>query len=122
MTALTDKNLRGKLAETRALEFLQGQGLKIIGRNFRTRHGEIDLIMQHGMTIVFIEVRYRSNTRYMEAIETIDRKKIRKIILASRYFLQQQANSDISYRFDVIAMSGNIDSPVIDWIKDAFQE
>ncbi|WP_292746923.1 YraN family protein, partial [Methylophaga sp. UBA3191] len=49
----------GKQAEQLACNYLEKQGLKLVQRNFYCRRGEIDLIMQDGQTLVFIEVRYR---------------------------------------------------------------
>ena len=40
------------------------QGLTIVGRNFRTRFGEIDLIARDGSTLVFVEVRLRTSSRF----------------------------------------------------------
>lgn len=60
----TERQQTGIKAENDALTFLQGQGLIPITRNFRCRFGEIDLIMQDGNTLVFIEVRKRKNRLY----------------------------------------------------------
>jgi putative endonuclease len=47
----------GGAAEDRALRLLLAQGLTLVGRNFRCRVGEIDLIMRDGPSLVFVEVR-----------------------------------------------------------------
>ena len=52
---------KGVQAELWAARFLQRQGLRLLAQNYRCRVGEIDLIMQDGVTLVFIEVRMRSN-------------------------------------------------------------
>ncbi len=117
---MINRSAYGKQAERIALEFLQKQGLKVVRENYRTRLGEIDLIMQHGGILVFVEVRSRSDTAYMQTIETIGRKKIQKIILASRQFLQQYPNNIESCRFDIVTLTGKLDSPEIDWIQNAF--
>jgi len=111
---------RGKLAEQAALQFLETQGLIMVRENYRTRLGEIDLIMKDGKTLVFIEVRSRSNSAYLNPVETIDQRKIQKIILAGRYFLQQYNGNFDSCRFDVVTLTGSLESPAIDWIRNAF--
>ena len=49
--------------ERTAESFLRNRGLKLLQRNFSSRFGEIDLIMEDGKTVVFVEVRYR---KYMQ--------------------------------------------------------
>lgn len=112
----------GRLAERRALRFLQQYGLKHLGSNYRTAGGEIDLILQDGQTIVFVEVRSRSDNRYMEAVESIGGDKIRRIINASQQYLQRHGLSDTALcRFDIVTLTGKSNSARIEWIKNAFE-
>ena len=65
-SAKKDKNLSkiiGATAEQRALEFLLKQGLRLKEQNYRSRVGEIDLVMRDGKELVFVEVRMRSRER-----------------------------------------------------------
>lgn len=110
----------GKEAEQIALTYLRQHGLVEIERNFNTRYGEIDLVMLDDRTTVFVEVRARKHTNYMAAVESIDKKKVQKIILASRIFLQKSKSNTDLYRFDVVTLSGSMRSPRINWIKNAF--
>ena len=64
-------NNRGKDAEERAARSLEGQGLHIIERNYRSRYGEIDLIARDGVTLVFVEVRARSTNTFGGAAASI---------------------------------------------------
>lgn len=109
----------GQHEETRALHYLQQQGLKFITQNYHCKAGEIDLIMQDQETLVFIEVRYRSNSTRGDGLESITPQKQQKIIQSAKHYLQQQRLIDKVYcRFDVIG----IDQPHdILWLKDAFQ-
>ena len=55
-------------------------------------------------------------------VETIDQSKCRKIIISSEYYLSQHNNyRSYQCRYDVIAITGELDKPVIEWIKNAFQ-
>ena len=113
---------KGKQAEHAALDFLRGCGLKFLGRNYRAARGEIDLILQDGSTVVFVEVRSRADNAWMDAVESIDRRKIENIIHASRQYLQQHGIADdAEYRFDVVTLTGKSRAPKIEWIKDAFE-
>ena len=92
------------------------QGLQPVCRNFRSRLGELDLVMKDGETLVIIEVRYRKTDRYGSALESITPKKQSRIIAATHYLLQNKMACPV--RFDVVALSGNAS---IEWIKNAFQ-
>lgn len=108
---------QGKAAEDEAVAFLQTQGLHLIERNYRCAFGEIDLIMKEADELVFIEVRWRKNSLYGDAIESIDYEKQKKIMNTATYFLQKQGLLDKKKcRFDVIGFSNT----QLDWIKDAF--
>jgi putative endonuclease len=112
----TFKNKKiGALSETKACEHLQANGLKLIERNFNCCLGEIDIIMQDGDEIVFVEVRH--NKHIAHAIESIDHYKQSKIIKAATFFLQKKQWYDkVHCRFDVVAVTDND----LEWIKDAF--
>ncbi|TMG83752.1 MAG: YraN family protein, partial [Betaproteobacteria bacterium] len=55
---------RGAAAEALAARFLMARGLSIVGRNYRCRGGEIDLIVRDGKTLVFVEVRLRRSQAF----------------------------------------------------------
>ncbi len=109
----------GDSAESQACDHLQQQGLTLIERNYRTRRGEIDLIMQQDRTLVFVEVRLRANDQFGSAAESITSRKQSRIIAAAQHYLQQQPSS-LACRFDVVAISGKTDRS-INWIPNAFQ-
>lgn len=109
--------IQGEKSEQLANLFLTNQGLKTIDKNFRCKYGELDLIMRDDKTLVIVEVRFRKSNKYGGALESITHKKQSRIIAATNYYLLiNKINSPI--RFDVIAMSNDID---IQWIKNAFQ-
>lgn len=114
----------GKQAESRACDFLQAKGLKLIEKNFRSNLGEIDLIMKEDNTLVFVEVRSRKASAYGVSCETIDRNKKRKIIKTANVYLKKEKLCEkIDCRFDIIAIDyikDKIHGDLI-WIRDAFQ-
>ena len=119
-TLLRKKPIRkttGSLAEDKACEYLQKQGLKLIEKNYHCRNGEIDLIMQDKEQIVFVEVRYRKSNSHGSALDTVNQAKINKIITtASHYLMQHQL--DKPTRFDVVGFDTTYEPK---WISDAFQ-
>ena len=110
-------NNRGTAAETRALQHLQSQGLKLVGRNWQGRSGELDLVMLDRDTIAIVEVRARRSSAFGSAAASIDARKRARIVLTTRAWLMahpQHARRDL--RFDVVAL----DVERIEWIRNAF--
>lgn len=111
----------GDVAETRALNWMQQNGLKLIRRNYRCRQGEIDLIMHDGEFLVFIEVRHRTLGTHGAASETVTLRKQRRIVMAARHFIANNSiSADQCMRFDVIGLGPHDESGAIDWIPNAF--
>lgn len=121
---------RGDAAEDAALRHLQGQGVRLVQRNFRTPGrggGEIDLIMREpDGTLVFVEVRQRATAAQGGAAGSVTAVKQRRIVLAARHFLQR-LGSEPPCRFDVVLIQGGApvpgavsQTPTIAWLKAAF--
>lgn len=108
--------LRGDKAEQLACEYLIKQGLQLIEKNYRSRYGEIDLIMRDEQILVVVEVRLRTSNRYGSAEESITQTKQSRIIATTQHYINATKTKS-AIRFDVIAMSRNDE---INWIKNAF--
>jgi putative endonuclease len=112
---------RGRTAELQACRYLLDQGLKLVARNYRCRHGEIDLIMRDGRSLVFVEVRYRSNRRFAGGAETIDYRKQSKLAATALHYLQSHpAAAAYPARFDVVALDAEPGENRLNWIPNAF--
>ena len=94
----------GRLAEDRALAYLQAQGLILIKRNFRSRRGEIDLIMRDAATLVFVEVKTRRGISAGLPAEAVDRRKQAQLTRLALVFLKKHRLLDRPARFDVVAI------------------
>ncbi len=114
--------VRGRSAEMLAARYLATQGLKALCANFRCRSGEIDIVMQEGATIVFVEVRYRASNSFLDPLESITVQKRDRIVRAARHFLQtRRGGSQAPCRFDVVTLLGDLADPRIQWIKAALE-
>lgn len=112
----------GKLAEDLACQYLHQHGLRVLERNYNTRYGEIDLVMQDQDTTVFVEVRYRRHSDIVDPLSSIDQHKQRKLTRTAHCYLQQQkVHAEASARFDVVAVTGQDEQYQIQWIKNAFE-
>ena len=80
----------GAIAESQAQCFLQSHGLRLIDKNWHCKFGELDLVMLEQHTYVFVEVKYRKNTHFGGAIQSISASKYAKLVRAAECYLQTQ--------------------------------
>ncbi len=115
----TTKSL-GDAGEAQALAHLQGAGLRLLARNYRTPGrggGEIDLIMQEpDGTHVFVEVRRRAGLSTGGAAASVSATKRARLVFAARHYLMRLATTP-PCRFDVVAIDGD----ELTWLKAAFE-
>lgn len=110
----------GKKGEQYAQAYLETQGFRLITKNYHSRFGEIDLIMDDGWTLIFVEVRVRNHQGYGSALESVTPKKQEKIWQTAEVYLQEYPTKR-PVRLDVIGIEGlNTASPTLEWVKSAF--
>lgn len=109
----------GVQAEQLAARFLETQGLKLLERNYRSRFGEIDLIMRDGDTLIFVEVRLRSRSHFGGAAASVDRRKQERLIATAQQYLAALPALP-RCRFDVVLMSALQGTPP-EWLRNAFE-
>jgi putative endonuclease len=111
----------GIKGENLAVKFLKEKGYRIIERNYKTPIGEIDIIAQDGNTIVFIEVKTRTDEFFGQPFEAVNKKKRRKLKNVALLYLKRHVR-EFSVRFDVLSIfyreNGKSE---INHIKDAFE-
>jgi putative endonuclease len=119
-----DRRARGALVEARARQHLLGAGLHELAANAAYRGGELDLVMfdPHSECVVFVEVRYRSNSGFGGGAMSIDAGKRRKLVHAAQLFLAARRElRNAACRFDVVEADGDPAAPRITWLRDAFR-
>jgi putative endonuclease len=107
---------RGERAESLAADFLVRRGLSLVTRNFRTRQGEIDLVMRDGDTYVFVEVRLRAPSRFGGAAASITAAKQARLVAAAEAYLAQLGREP-PCRFDAVLLDA-LDASRIRWERD----
>ena len=116
----TDKQISGEHGEDQALQHLQVHGLTLLQRNFRCKGGEIDLIMQSGIELVFVEVRKRKQAsaaaQFGGAAASVTSAKQRRLIVAAQVYLKRYRMPP-PCRFDVVAIDGD----ELTWLKNAIE-
>jgi putative endonuclease len=101
---MDDRRALGFSGESAAERFLKGQGYKIIGKNFRTRYGELDLIATHGDVFVFVEVKTRTSSAYGMPEEAVTATKQRHLVAAAQIYLSKFKHPNVSWRIDVVGL------------------
>lgn len=96
----------GALGEQRAVEHLQGLGLRILARNWRCRWGELDVIAleSDSDTVVFVEVKTRTGDGYGGLAEAVPPDKVRRLRRLAGVWLAGQDRRYAGLRIDVIGV------------------
>lgn len=95
---------RGEYGEKVAFSYLKQKGYEVIGRNYRSDYGEIDLIARKDGVLSFVEVKLRDKTCLYSGAEAVTKQKQEKIIQTALHFLQQHP-SGLQPRFDVVQIT-----------------
>ena len=93
----------GQAGEALAVEHLRGRGYRIVATNWRTRHGEIDIVALDRDTVVIVEVRTRSGTGFGSAAESVGPRKQQRLVRMAEAYLQQHAPTAPA-RIDVVTI------------------
>lgn len=119
---MTTKQI-GDKGEDIACKYLEKQGYKILGRNFRVKGGEIDIIAKDQDFLVFIEVKTRFSHEYGLPVESITPWKIQYLLRTAKYYLLKIDYEDGPFRLDFIGIdfADNPEKPEIELIKNITQ-
>ena len=93
---------RGKIGERAAKKFLKKQGLKFLAANFRSEHGEIDLVFRDGDCLVFAEVKTRSSETWTRPAAAVDARKKKLLSQTALDYLKLLKNPEVKFRFDIV--------------------
>lgn len=111
----------GKCAEDRACESLVERGYAILARRYRTRAGEIDIVARDGATVVFVEVKARTDLACGHPAESVTWRKQRRVAAMAADYLTRHKLWQAPCRFDVVAITGGAGEPQrVEVIREAF--
>ena len=111
----------GEEGEKRACTFLKRRGYRILDRNYRAPHGEVDIVAARGSLLVFCEVKTRTAEDMEEALEAVDEEKQGRIARVAEHYLAIENPKVQQCRFDVIALLKNGSVWTIEHVEDAFE-
>ena len=100
---------KGRLGENLAAWYYKAHNYQIRKRNYRTRHGELDLVVSKGDTIHFVEVKARSSFRYGQPQDAVRGRKKLCLIYSAKVFLKESATlreqeSLVRFQFDIFEL------------------
>ena len=104
---MTHQKRLGDWGETEARRYLETNSYVFMERNFRVPEGEIDLVMQDGDIVVFIEVKTRTSDSFGMPEESVSGAKRKRLLRAACAFLQERERIDASWRIDVVAIEAS---------------
>ena len=112
-------SITGREGEDVAAAYLEGKGFSVIGRNYHTRYGEIDIIVEDDEYMVFVEVKARSSERGVMALESVTPAKRGRLRKTAEIWLATHENKR-QPRFDVIEVYRMDEKTRINHIENAF--
>ena len=113
--------MTGIEGEAIAADYLIKHGYKLVERNFRCSIGEIDLVAWEGETLVFVEVKARSSSRFGDPAGAVTPQKQEKINRVALVYLQQKKLLTSLCRFDVVAIVKEGRGVAITLFQNAFE-
>lgn len=117
-------NIVGAWGEAQAAQFLKKKRYRLVAAGYKTRFGEIDLIVQNRQFLVFVEVKLRKSANFAQAMEFVDFRKQDRLRKTAMIYLDQNP-TELQPRFDVIEIYApqGIETalPQINHLEDAFQ-
>ena len=120
---MSSKKSTGDWGESAALAYYEKRGCTLIARGYKTRFGEIDLIIRDGRYVVFAEVKLRKNREFANARDYVTAAKRRRLRATAEIWLAAN-EPDASARFDVVEVYApdgvRTAEPEIVCIEDAF--
>lgn len=111
---------KGDRGEDVALRYLLSKKLDLVERNYRTRYGELDLVMRDAGTLVFVEVKWRGGLEYGAPVEAVTERKQRAIRSMAEQYLAEKEPEFEEIRFDVVGILARTGENAIQHVRHAF--
>ena len=109
----------GTWGEELAVAYLQEQGYTILERDWHSEHRDIDIIAWKDEELVFVEVKARRNSDFIDPVQAVDYRKRKNLRMAINHYVKFR-RYDGNWRFDIITIKGAIGggNPKIEHFED----
>lgn len=109
----------GRMGEDLALRFLEERGMRLVARNWRSGHKELDLIVDDGKFLRIVEVKSLVYPNGTDPFGAVDTKKRRRMVAAANHFvLHHDVRQEVV--FDVVSVVFNGDHYKLEYFEEAF--
>ncbi|PLX08172.1 MAG: YraN family protein [Marinilabiliales bacterium] len=116
---MAEHNKLGNKGEELACEYLLSKSYKILDKQWRFKHKEIDIVALDEDVLVFVEVKTRTNNYWGNPEEFVTKTKQKYLISAADNYIVEK-DFDLEARFDIISIVYNNEEPQIEHIIEAF--
>ena len=110
----------GRIGEAVAARWLRRRGWRVVAERFRSGRRDVDLIVERGGTVAFVEVKTRRDTAFGDPIEAVSWRKRRELIRSAKVWTDRFGPPGVSYRFDVIGVVVIGQDARIRYVENAF--
>lgn len=117
----TPRRVWGDAAEQLVVEHLERAGYAVRDRNVICRHGELDVVVERGSTVAFVEVRMRATDAWGDPALSVSRAKQRRVVLAALEYCQKHRLFQRDLRFDVASVVGRGRQGAVELLEHAFE-
>ncbi len=104
-----------------ACEQLEKLGYAIIERRYRTRFGEIDVVANDRGTVVFVEVKTKTDSSFSDPVESVTKQKQRRLVSMAEQYIAYHQLDTTPCRFDVVTIDRSVEPSKIMVYQDAFR-
>lgn len=111
----------GRRAEAEAAAYLRRRGWRILHRNWRFHHKELDLVVAREGLVAFVEVKARAESGWGHALEAITAEKRRDLAVAARGWIAEHGRRFHSFRFDAVTVIRGPKRIRVEHVEDAWR-
>jgi putative endonuclease len=111
----------GRWAESVAAAHLRRQGWRVLHRNWRFHHKELDLVVERGGLVAFVEVKARGAGSWGHALHAITAAKRRDLAVAARGWIAEHGRQFHSFRFDAVVVVRTPSGTRVEHVEDAWR-
>jgi putative endonuclease len=111
----------GLIGERVAERWFLRAGWRVLQRRYRSGHRDIDLIVERGGVIAFVEVKARRGAEFGDPVEAVDWRKQHQLVRSAATWISRHGRPGEAYRFDVVGILVNGSHVRVRHVADAFQ-
>lgn len=111
----------GRWAESMAAAHLRARGWRVLHRNWRFHHKELDLVVERDGLVAFVEVKARAEDGWGHALESITARKRRDLAVAARGWIAEHGRPFHSFRFDAVYVVRGPSGTRVEHVADAWR-